>query len=154
MRLNISLVGIGILTALAASASVEPASSGTSFTSTDMWKLSSKLVQALNKKCKLLRSHPNIVVGLENATPEFIDKTQFSEQIHSLLEAKSHIQPETTPPQYEIDAKLESTKKLTRLMEKNTYTLSADVLQADEKLCTRKVSLIKRNRLNDIPEMH
>ena len=113
-----------------------------SFTSKDMWALSRKLSDGL-RRCKPLRQKPEVVVDVQNGTTEFVDKTQFSELIHSMLERKTHAKPELKVPDFEIQARLTSSLRRSKIGAKATYTLSAEVLQAGEKLCAKNVKISK-----------
>ncbi len=112
------------------------------FTKNDMWTLSQKITRSL-RKCKPMRRSPEVIIEVQNATTEFINKTQFSELIHSMLEGKTHAKPATEEPEYEIRAKLEFQKPLNPLTGKPSYTLTAQVFQAEEKLCEKKVKISK-----------
>lgn len=112
------------------------------FTSKDMWTLSRKITASL-WACKPLRVRPSVVVDVKNETTEFVDKTQFSELIHSMMEGKTHLNPETKEPDYEIRAKLEFKKQLSSLRKKPGYTLTAQVFQADEMICQKEARIAK-----------
>lgn len=112
------------------------------FTGKDMWALSRKLSNSL-KKCKPLRAGGEVVVDVQNATAEFVDKTRFSELIHSMIEGKTHARPETIEPDFEIQARLTSLPSSKWRAPGTTYTLSAELLQGGEKLCAKSVSISK-----------
>lgn len=137
MKKFIMWLAVITLTPLTSLGSVELA-----FTNKDMWALSRKLSVSL-KKCKPLRGNPEFVVDVQNSTTEFVDKTQFSELIHSMLEKKTHVKPETKEPDFEIQAKLSSAKRASRAGISETYILSAEVLQGGEKLCAKSVKISK-----------
>ncbi|MGZ3712211.1 MAG: hypothetical protein ACXVBE_10660, partial [Bdellovibrionota bacterium] len=101
------------------------------FTNKDMWTLSQKMAKSL-RKCKPLRGNPNVIVDVQNATDEFVNKTEFSELIHSMFEKKTHTKPETKEPDFEIRAKLEARKPLNSAIPKSKYILTAQVFQAEE----------------------
>lgn len=127
-----------LLSAGSASAIVPEAS----FTKADMWSLSQKIAKAL-RECKTLRRSSNIIVDVENDTTEFVDKTRFSELIHSFYERKTHAIPEVKEPDYEIRAKLEFQNSEGSPSKKPVYTLTAQAFQAEEKLCEKKVKITK-----------
>lgn len=90
-----------------------------------------------------------MVVDVENATTEFVDKTQFAELIHSMVEKKTHVQPQREQPDYEIHAKLEAPRPLNPLVPTAKFTLTAQVFQAEELLCEKKVSIAKKHMKSD-----
>jgi hypothetical protein len=112
------------------------------FTEKDMYRLSDKIGKSL-LKCKQLRSRPDVIVEVQNNTDDFFDKTKFSELIHAEIERKTHASPETTPPQFEILAKLASKTRASSSLSRSTYTLTAQLFQADEKLCEKRVTITK-----------
>lgn len=120
------------------------------FTDKDMYELSQKISKNLHR-CKQLRWRPDIIVEVENKTDEFFDKTKFSNLIHSQLEAKSHRSMETTPPDFEVRVELEEKTIEGRNGARIVYTLSAQVFQAEEKLCEKKAAISKRVSLKSSP---
>jgi hypothetical protein len=142
MSMRLAYVAIAFLGLpdLAASAAVDQGS--VSFTNRDMWTLAQKLTDSL-RKCRPLRGHPHVVVGLKNATEDLADKARFSDLIHSMIEGKTYARLDTNPPEYEISTKLESKKRKTLLLNEATYTLSAQVSQAEEILCEKSVKITK-----------
>lgn len=116
------------------------------FTEKDMYALAQKLVKSL-RKCKQVRRRPDVIVDLDNRTNDFIDKTKFSELVHSLIEGKTHVSPATNFPEYEIRAVLTSEKQISRQTYKTIYRLAAEVTQANEKFCKSTVKLTKLSSL-------
>ena len=109
-----------------------------------MSALAGKLHKAL-KKCKPLKSGSNVVVDVENRTAEDVNRTRFSELIHSALEGQTHAKPEAKAPDFEIHVVLEMQKQVIHMISRTTYTLRAEVAQAEEVLCKKRVKLIKQD---------
>ena len=115
----------------------------------DLDGLARKLAAAL-ASCTHGSPDDLVVVTVTNQTDEFIDKTKVAETIRDVLKPKKSV-PEIAPF-YEVRAKLTAVKSETKQKKKRfykgVYTLAADMVQDDKKVCEKAETLEKSGAID------
>lgn len=110
-----------------------------SFTTQDMADLSARIAKDL-RKCKQLHHGAELTPAFTNATEEFIDKDAFTKQILAGIPSS----PGGPGKKYDLGLKLTSQIEQKGAAWKGTYTLYAELRQANEVLCRKDEKLVKK----------
>ncbi len=140
MKMTVAWLALVMALPLSAQAAEAP-----SLSFKEISDLSHSLTRSL-RKCKRLRSRPEVSVEVQNETTASVDKAQLAELIHCIFEGKSHAKAEAKEPNFKILAKLSSSSRTTPLGSELLYSLSAEVQQANEKLCEKSATLSKLSK--------
>ena len=112
------------------------------FTEKNMAELAGRITKSL-RKCDQLRKGSEVQIDFMNATSEFIDKDAFSKAIQAQIPPS----PEGPGRKYDLVLKLSSVVQQKGADYKGTYTLDADLKQADEALCHKSEKLVKKGKI-------